>query len=190
MPEDVSASFQAAVIEILSDRTAIAMEKFRKDFGGGALVIAGGVAANQAIGANLRRLADEKGFALHVPPPRLCNGQCGDDRLGRVGAAGRGRHGHIVRICPRPLAAGRHLGHCQDGKHGKDAGSGQSAACRRHRQWKSAVSSVWFRIVRFVMSVPFKMGRWPSMYRKLSVYARYLALHSSKVFGHRCCSAI
>jgi N6-L-threonylcarbamoyladenine synthase len=70
--EDVSASFQAAVIEILSDRTAIAMEKFRKDFGRGALVIAGGVAANQAIGARLRRLADEEGFALHVPPPRLC----------------------------------------------------------------------------------------------------------------------
>jgi len=70
--EDVSASFQAAVIEILCDRTAVAMEKFRRDFGKGALVVAGGVAANQAIGASLRRLAGEKGFALHVPPPRLC----------------------------------------------------------------------------------------------------------------------
>ena len=50
--EDVSASFQAAVIaEILADRTAMAMKRFREDFGSGALVVAGGVAANQAIGA-------------------------------------------------------------------------------------------------------------------------------------------
>jgi N6-L-threonylcarbamoyladenine synthase len=71
--EDASASFQAAVIDILTDRTRTAMEMFRRDFGGvGRLVVAGGVAANQAIAESLKRLADSEGFALHIPPPQLC----------------------------------------------------------------------------------------------------------------------
>ncbi|HEX3755317.1 MAG TPA: tRNA (adenosine(37)-N6)-threonylcarbamoyltransferase complex transferase subunit TsaD [Rhizomicrobium sp.] len=71
---DASASFQAAVIDILSDRTRAAMEMFRRDFGGDGqqLVVAGGVAANQAIGESLRRLAEKEGFTLHSPPPILC----------------------------------------------------------------------------------------------------------------------
>jgi N6-L-threonylcarbamoyladenine synthase len=71
--EDVSASFQAAVIDILRDRCRIAMERFRRDFpGGGVMVVAGGVAANQAIGTALAQLCREEGFVLRVPPPRLC----------------------------------------------------------------------------------------------------------------------
>jgi N6-L-threonylcarbamoyladenine synthase len=35
-------------------------------------VMAGGVAANQAIGAALGNLAKREGFALYVPPPPLC----------------------------------------------------------------------------------------------------------------------
>src|SRR5882724_10281599 len=55
--QDASASFQAAVIDILCDRSRIAMEMFRRDFpGANILVVAGGVAANQAIGAALARL--------------------------------------------------------------------------------------------------------------------------------------
>ena len=71
--EDASASFQAAVIDILCDRSRIAMAMFRGDFpGANRLVVAGGVAANQAIGAALGKLCQAEGFITHIPPPRLC----------------------------------------------------------------------------------------------------------------------
>jgi N6-L-threonylcarbamoyladenine synthase len=73
--EDVCASFQAAVIDILADRTATAMAMFRRDFSQAReqrLVVAGGVAANRAIGAALGRLCAEENFTLAVPPPALC----------------------------------------------------------------------------------------------------------------------
>jgi N6-L-threonylcarbamoyladenine synthase len=71
--EDVSASFQAAVIDILCDRSRTAMEMFRRDFpSGNVFVVAGGVAANQAIGQALTQLCKEEDFAIRVPPPRLC----------------------------------------------------------------------------------------------------------------------
>jgi N6-L-threonylcarbamoyladenine synthase len=71
--EDVSASFQRAVIDILVDRTAGAMAMFRDDFpNADTLVVAGGVAANQAIGAGLARLCAQEDFKLRIPPPRLC----------------------------------------------------------------------------------------------------------------------
>ena len=70
---DASASFQAAVIDILCDRTRIAMQMFRRDFqSGNVLVVAGGVAANQAIGTALGELAKREGFVTRIPPPRLC----------------------------------------------------------------------------------------------------------------------
>jgi N6-L-threonylcarbamoyladenine synthase len=72
---DASASFQAAVIDILTDRVQAAIRMFRADFPDAdetVLVVAGGVAANQAIGAALNRLAAREGFAVQIPPPRLC----------------------------------------------------------------------------------------------------------------------
>ena len=70
---DASASFQAAVIDILCDRSRTAMDMFRRDFrSGNSFVVAGGVAANQAIGAALVKLCKAQGFVIHVPPPRLC----------------------------------------------------------------------------------------------------------------------
>ena len=73
--DDVCASFQLAVIEILSDRTAQAMTRFRRDFpqvSKPVLVVAGGVAANQAIGGALRQLAENHDFEIRVPPPNYC----------------------------------------------------------------------------------------------------------------------
>ena len=71
--EDACASFQAAVIDILCDRSRIAMEMFRRDFpGSDRFVVAGGVAANQAIGEALTRLAHADSFVIRIPPPRLC----------------------------------------------------------------------------------------------------------------------
>jgi N6-L-threonylcarbamoyladenine synthase len=70
---DASASFQAAVIDILCDRSRIAMDTFRRDFPrGNNFVVAGGVAANQAIGEALAKLCKAQGFVISVPPPRLC----------------------------------------------------------------------------------------------------------------------
>ena len=73
--EDVCASFQAAVIDILTDRAARAMATFRNDFPQAperTLVVAGGVAANRAIGTALAALCAREGFGLAVPPPALC----------------------------------------------------------------------------------------------------------------------
>lgn len=71
---DVAASFQAAVGDVLSDRTANAMASFAARAGrrGGDLVVAGGVAANRYLGDRLREVAAKAGFRVVVPPPALC----------------------------------------------------------------------------------------------------------------------
>ncbi|HWA91611.1 MAG TPA: tRNA (adenosine(37)-N6)-threonylcarbamoyltransferase complex transferase subunit TsaD [Rhizomicrobium sp.] len=81
---DAAASFQAAVVDILVDRSEAAMAMFRRDFPstdfprfgpdgpGPAFVMAGGVASNQAIRAALTALAESHGFVKKIPPPRLC----------------------------------------------------------------------------------------------------------------------
>ncbi|MEM8795462.1 MAG: tRNA (adenosine(37)-N6)-threonylcarbamoyltransferase complex transferase subunit TsaD [Pseudomonadota bacterium] len=71
---DLCASFQATIVEILEDRVSRAMERFieTEQPVEPTLVIAGGVAANQAIRTMLERLSAERGFRLAAPPPRLC----------------------------------------------------------------------------------------------------------------------
>jgi N6-L-threonylcarbamoyladenine synthase len=72
---DLAASFQAAVIDILRDRTRAAMAMFVRDFSqtpSPAFVMGGGVAANGAIRSALGALASAEGFAMKVPPPALC----------------------------------------------------------------------------------------------------------------------
>ena len=66
--EDIAASFQQAVVDCLVDRTRLALG--RSD--ARALVVAGGVAANQAIRTALAALASEEGRAFSVPPAWLC----------------------------------------------------------------------------------------------------------------------
>ena len=67
---DLSASFQAAVCEVISDRVGNAIGLYRGD--GKRLVVAGGVAANTAIRAALDQLARKHGFQLIAPPLRYC----------------------------------------------------------------------------------------------------------------------
>ncbi len=67
--EDIAASFQAAVVDCLIDRTARAIE--RAD-GATALVVAGGVAANDTIRSGLQALAARHGLPFVAPPPWLC----------------------------------------------------------------------------------------------------------------------
>ena len=71
--DDLCASFQAAVAEVLVDRTRRAAALFCEMHpGSNALVVAGGVAANGYLRACLTTLADEAGLRLIVPPPALC----------------------------------------------------------------------------------------------------------------------
>ena len=70
---DLCASFQAAVVDVLIDRTRAGLGAFRKVAGrASALVAAGGVASNQSIRRALGRFAAESGLQLVVPPPHLC----------------------------------------------------------------------------------------------------------------------
>jgi N6-L-threonylcarbamoyladenine synthase len=70
---DLCASFQAAVLEMTADRLRVGLKLFADRFGPPrALVAAGGVAANQAIGAALQAVAASAQTTLLIPPPVLC----------------------------------------------------------------------------------------------------------------------
>ncbi|MEQ1707857.1 MAG: tRNA (adenosine(37)-N6)-threonylcarbamoyltransferase complex transferase subunit TsaD [Terricaulis sp.] len=70
---DLCASFQAAVLDIIADRTRNAMAMFDPIWGArGRLVAAGGVAANQAIRAKLEALAEARGYDFVAPPLKWC----------------------------------------------------------------------------------------------------------------------
>jgi N6-L-threonylcarbamoyladenine synthase len=66
--EDIAASFQQAVVDCLVDRTQRALDASDAP----ALVVAGGVAANQAIRSALADLAARNGRRFSVPPAWLC----------------------------------------------------------------------------------------------------------------------
>ncbi len=73
--DDISASFQKAIVETLSDRVSRSLDRFREEFPAiarPALVVAGGVAANMAIRAALDALCRDRGFLLVAPPLELC----------------------------------------------------------------------------------------------------------------------
>src|SRR5206468_11004611 len=65
--EDIAASFQQAVVDCLVDRTRLALRQSDAP----ALVVAGGVAANQAIRSALAELAQAAGRRFSVPPAWL-----------------------------------------------------------------------------------------------------------------------
>lgn len=72
---DICASFQAAVIDVVLNRVDRACIKFRDmlpEQVQPALVVAGGVAANQAIRDGLEKLCRQNGFFLSTPPFELC----------------------------------------------------------------------------------------------------------------------
>ena len=81
-PEDIAASFQQAVVDCFVDRTRRALELSDAP----ALVVAGGVAANQAVRGALEALAVAQGRAFSVPPGWLCT-----DNAAMIGWAGAER---------------------------------------------------------------------------------------------------
>jgi tRNA N6-adenosine threonylcarbamoyltransferase len=87
---DLCAAFQAAVIDVITDRLRVGLRVFRVRFGDPtALVIAGGVAANQEIRTAIAGMAAGAGVTLVAPPGSLCtdNGAiiawAGAERLAR-----------------------------------------------------------------------------------------------------------
>ena len=80
---DIAAAFQQAAIDCVIDRARGAIAQVS---GMTALVVAGGVAANQALRAALEALAGQAGLRLVAPPLALCT-----DNAAMIGWAGAER---------------------------------------------------------------------------------------------------
>jgi N6-L-threonylcarbamoyladenine synthase len=85
-PADIAASFQQAAIDCIRDRLGRALEKIGEV---GALVVAGGVAANGEVRESLEGLAANRGLRFVAPPLDLCTDNAamiawaGIERLGQ-----------------------------------------------------------------------------------------------------------
>lgn len=78
--DDIAAlayAFQVAVTDILFERCGQAIDRFLEQYGKlcktPALVVSGGVAANKAVRAGLKRLTEEKKIDFMAPPLALCS---------------------------------------------------------------------------------------------------------------------
>lgn len=73
---DICASFQKAISRTMKDRIGRGLQRFKAEFPDlpekPALVVAGGVAANQEIRSTLQALCDKNGFRFIAPPLHLC----------------------------------------------------------------------------------------------------------------------
>lgn len=99
---DLCAAFQHAVADVFADRCRRALVLFRERWPAGrTVVVAGGVAANQALRSRLTAVCAEAGLAFVAPPLALCT-----DNGAMVAWAGierlrRGLHDSLD-IAPRP----------------------------------------------------------------------------------------
>ncbi len=76
---DVAASFQQAVVDVLTEHTVAAAEKY----GVRQVAIAGGVAANSALRAQMKQLCEKKNLTFYYPSPVYCT-----DNAAMIGVAG------------------------------------------------------------------------------------------------------
>ncbi|CAM3893379.1 tRNA (adenosine(37)-N6)-threonylcarbamoyltransferase complex transferase subunit TsaD [Aeromicrobium ponti] len=80
VPEDLAASFQQSVIDVLVTKTGRAMDEYKVK----QLLLAGGVAANKGLRAALEdKFANNPGIELIIPPLSLCT-----DNAAMIAAAG------------------------------------------------------------------------------------------------------
>ena len=97
---DMAASFQAAVADVLDDRCRRALDVFQERYGRrGPLVVAGGVAANRFLRARLDDVARDAGTEMVAPRPDLCT-----DNAAMIAWAGIERLG-LGLVDPLDLAA-------------------------------------------------------------------------------------
>ncbi len=99
---DISASFQAAVTDVLAQKCKRALEIYLGlEPTHPAIAVAGGVAANQTIRAALQELADQHGVAFTAPPLKLCT-----DNAAMIAWAGmelfRAGHQDDMALAARP----------------------------------------------------------------------------------------
>ena len=78
-PENMAASFQESVLDVLLQKTEQALERYSVNH----LIVAGGVAANLGLRAELEKLKKRKGIQISIPPLALCT-----DNAAMIGAAG------------------------------------------------------------------------------------------------------
>lgn len=78
-PEDIAASFQASVIDVLTTKTV----KAAKEYNVKQVIVAGGVAANQGLRQELKKQFENKDIPLLIPPLALCT-----DNAAMIAAAG------------------------------------------------------------------------------------------------------
>ncbi len=76
---DVAASFQAAVVDVLVEKTIHAA----KEYGFKTVALAGGVASNSALRAGMKEACEKRGINLIYPSPIFCT-----DNAAMIGAAG------------------------------------------------------------------------------------------------------
>lgn len=77
--QDVAASFQAAVVDVLVRKTELAAA----GTGIRTVVLSGGVAANSSLRSRMQSMAEDRGISLHVPSAGLCA-----DNAAMIAAAG------------------------------------------------------------------------------------------------------
>ncbi|WMI80417.1 tRNA (adenosine(37)-N6)-threonylcarbamoyltransferase complex transferase subunit TsaD [Anaerotignum sp. MB30-C6] len=78
IPEDIAASFQQSVVEVLVGKTI----KATKDRGVNKVALAGGVASNSALREKMKKACEKEGFILSIPSPILCT-----DNAAMIGCA-------------------------------------------------------------------------------------------------------
>lgn len=78
-PADLAASFQKAVVEVLTEKAMMLVD----EKGYGKLAIAGGVASNSALRASMQRACESRGVRFYAPSPILCT-----DNAAMIGCAG------------------------------------------------------------------------------------------------------
>ncbi|HHY24007.1 MAG TPA: tRNA (adenosine(37)-N6)-threonylcarbamoyltransferase complex transferase subunit TsaD [Clostridiaceae bacterium] len=76
--EDVAASFQQAVVDVLVNNTIIAAEENNIN----KIALAGGVASNSSLRKEIKKLANAKGMEVYYPSPILCT-----DNAAMIGCA-------------------------------------------------------------------------------------------------------